>query len=162
MAGVGFPVRPERVLRDRDVRIECQRFTGALLDPTAEAGYVPFNADGSPTDTGRLERDACRDLRDYMHGDKANPTLNQIVAVQVLTHESYHLAGIADEAETECMAIQRLDEVATWLGASAEQSREVAERYYEEIYPRMPSDYRSSRCVDEGEWDAAPRDTTWP
>ena len=55
----------------RDVRIECQRFTGALLDPTAEAGYVPFNADGSPTDTGRLERDACNDLRDYIHGDQA-------------------------------------------------------------------------------------------
>ena len=103
-------------IADRDVRIECQRFTGALLDPTAEAGYVPFNADGRPTDTGRLERDACRDLRDYMHGDKANPTLDQIVAVQVLTHESYHLAGIADEAETECMAIQRLDEVADLAG----------------------------------------------
>lgn len=149
-------------IAERDVRIECQRFTGALLDPTAEAGYVPFNADGSPTDTGRLERDACNDLRDYVHGDKADPTIEQIVAVQVLTHESYHLAGIASEAETECKALQRIDDVAGWLGASPDQSRSLAERYYDEIYPRMPTAYRSRECVDQGELDVAPDDPTWP
>jgi hypothetical protein len=149
-------------IADRDVRIECQRFTGALLDPTAEAGYVPFNADGSPTDTGRLERDACNDLRDYVHGDKADPTIEQIVAVQVLTHESYHLAGITSEAETECKALQRVDDVAGWLGASPDQSRSLAERYYDEIYPRMPTAYRSRECVDQGELDVAPDDPTWP
>jgi hypothetical protein len=149
-------------IAERDVRIECQRFTGALLDPTAEAGYVPFNADGSPTDTGRLERDACNDLRDYVHGDKADPTIEQVVAVQVLTHESYHLAGIASEAETECKALQRIDDVAGWLGASPDQSRSLAERYYDEIYPRMPTAYRSRECVDQGELDVAPDDPTWP
>lgn len=146
----------------RDVRIECQRFTGALLDPTAEAGYVPFNADGSPTDTGRLERDACNDLRDYLHGDKTNPSIEQVVAIQVLTHESYHLSGIASEAETECTALQRFDEVAEWLGASPAQARSAAERYYAEIYPRMPAAYQNSECVDEGEMDVAPGDPTWP
>lgn len=149
-------------IAERDVRIECQRFTGAILDPTAEAGYVPFNPDGSPTDTGRLERDACNDLRDYVHGSTSDPSLEQIVAVQVLTHESYHLAGITSEAETECAALQKLDEVAVWLGAAPEQARSVAERYYDEIYPRMPSAYRSRECVDGGELDVAPDDTVWP
>jgi hypothetical protein len=149
-------------IAERDVRMECQRFTGALLDPTAEAGYVPFNADGSPTDTGRIERDACNDLRDYLHGDKTNPTLNQIVAVQVLTHESYHLSGISDEATTECTALQHVDEVAVWLGASAEEGRSLAERYYAEIYPRMPAAYQHSECVDNGRFDVAPNDPTWP
>ncbi|MCZ3387450.1 MAG: hypothetical protein LH630_10925 [Actinomycetia bacterium] len=149
-------------IADRDVRIECQRFTGALLDPTAEAGYVAFNADGTPTDTGRLERDACNDLRDYLHGDKADPSIEQVVAVQVLTHESYHLAGIANEAETECLAIQRLDDVAGWLGASPDQARSMAVRYYDEVYPRMPTAYRSGECVDLGEMDVAPDDPTWP
>ena len=146
----------------RDVRIECQRFTGALLDPTAEAGYVQFNADGSPTDTGRLERDACNDLRGYFHGDKASPTLRQVISVQVLAHESYHLAGIHSEAETECAAIQRLDDVASSLGATPSEARTMAERYYDEIYPNMPTAYQSSECRDDGELDASPDNTEWP
>jgi hypothetical protein len=149
-------------IAERDVSMECQRFSGALLDPTAEAGYVPFNADGSPTDTGRIERDACNDLRDYLRSSKASPTLNQIIAVQVLTHESYHLSGISDEATTECTALQHLDEVAVWLGASPQQARSLAERYYAEVYPRMPGTYQSSECVDGGKWDVAPSDPTWP
>lgn len=146
----------------RDVSIECQRFTGALLDPTAEAGYVHFNTDGTPTDTGRLERDACNDLRDYLDSDKSSPSIQQIVAVQVLTHESYHLSGILSEADTECQAVQRLDDVAQWLGASPEQARAAAERYYSEIYPRMPAAYQSRECVDKGGWDVLPDDPTWP
>ncbi len=146
----------------RDVQIECQRFTGALLDPTAEAGYVAFDADGLPSDTGRLERDACNALRDYLHGDKGSPDLDQVVAVQVLVHESFHLAGVRSEAQTECSAVQRLDEVAEKLGATPAQARSLAERYYDEVYPRMPSAYVSSDCVDQGAWDVAPADTTWP
>jgi hypothetical protein len=149
-------------IAERDVSIECQRFTGALLDPTAEAGYVQFDADGSPSDTGRLERDACNDLRDYLGSGKSAPSLKQVIAVQVLTHESYHLAGIRDEARTECSAVQRLDEVAVMLGATPEQARSLAERYYAEVYPRMPAAYVSSDCVDRGEWDVAPDDPTWP
>jgi hypothetical protein len=146
----------------RDVRVECQRFTGALLDPTAEAGYVQFNADGSPTDTGRLERDACRDLRAYMHGDRSNPSLQHVIAVQVLAHESYHLSGIRDESKTECAAIQRIDDVAVQLGATSEQGRVIAERYYAEVYPRMPTAYRNSECKQKGELDVSPDDDEWP
>ncbi len=146
----------------RDVRIECQRFSGALLDATAEAGYVQFNADGTPTDTGRLERDACRDLRSYLHGDQSNPTIEHVVAIQVLAHESFHLSGISNESETECAAIQRIDDVAVDLGATATQGRAVAERYYAEVYPRMPAAYRNDECRQKGELDASPDDAQWP
>lgn len=149
-------------IAERDVSIECQRFGGALLDPTAEAGYVQFDAAGSPSDTGRLERDACNDLRDYLGGDKSAPPLRQVIAVQVLAHESYHLAGVRDEARTECAAVQRLDEVAVMLGATPEQGRALATRYFAEVYPRMPDAYRSADCADGGEWDAAPDDPAWP
>jgi hypothetical protein len=146
----------------RDVQIQCQRFTGALLDPTAEAGYVQFNADGTPTDTGRLERDACRDLRAYLHSDRSNPTLQQVIAVQVLAHESYHLSGISDEARTECAAIQRIDHVAVELGATPDQGRLIAERYYDDVYPQMPTAYRDVECKEDGELDASPNDGQWP
>lgn len=149
-------------LAGRDVRIECQRFSGALLDPTAEAGYVQFDAAGRPSGTGRLERDACNDLRKYFHGDKENPTLKQVIAVQVLAHESFHLAGIRNEADTECAALQRIDDVASTLGATPTQARSLAERYYAEVYPRMPDAYRSAECQDKGELDASPDDPEWP
>jgi len=146
----------------RDVRIECQRFSGALVDATAESGYVAFSADGIPADVGRLERDTCNNLRDWMHSDKVNPTLKQVMAVHVLGHEAYHLAGIRNEAQTECEAMQRLDEVAVSLGATREQARMLAERYDSEVYPHMPNSYRSNNCVEGGTMDVAPEDPVWP
>jgi hypothetical protein len=149
-------------IAERHVNIECQRFTGALVDATAEAGYVPFDADGNPVSTGRIERDTCNDLRDWLHSDMSNPPLKQVIAVHVLAHESLHLSGIRDEAETECAAMQRDDEVAESLGATADQARALATRYANEVYPHMPDDYRSNECVDGGTLDTAPDDTTWP
>jgi len=149
-------------IAERTVSIECQRFSGALVDATAESGYVAFSADGKPADVGRLERDTCNNLRDWLHSDKANPTLEQVMAVHVLGHEAYHLSGIRSEAQTECEAMQRLDEVAQWLGATAEQARNLAERYDSDVYTRMPSSYRSSDCREGGPMDVAPDDPAWP
>jgi len=149
-------------IAEREVTVECQRFSGALLDATAEAGYVEFDANGAPASTGRLERDTCNDLRHWLHSDKTSPTLDEVIAVHVLGHESYHLAGVRDEAETECSAMQRIDDVAQWLGSNPEQARSMAERYAVEVYPRMPDGYRSRDCVDGGTLDAAPDDPTWP
>jgi hypothetical protein len=149
-------------LAGRDVSIECQRLGGALVDVTSELGYVRFDADGRPADVGRIENDACEALRAYVHGDHASPTLDQVVAVQVLGHESFHLAGLLNEAEAECAAMQRLDDVAGWLGATPPQARDLAERYAAEVYPRMPDGYRSGECVDGGALDSVPQDPTWP
>lgn len=149
-------------IAERPVTMQCQRLTGALVDVTGELGYVKFNADGSPTDVGRLERDACNDLRAYVHGDKQWPTLDQVIAVNVLSHESHHLAGEMDEAKTECASVQRLAEVATWLGASQAEADRLAERYVTDIYPRMPAAYQNAECSSDGEWDQTPGDGTWP
>jgi hypothetical protein len=144
------------------VHVQCQRFTGALLDVTAEAGYVQFDADGQPSSTGRIERDTCNDLRGWLHSDKTNPTLKQVIAVHVLGHESYHLAGNRDEAATECAAMQRLADVAQWLGARPDVAREMATRYSTEVYPKMPDAYRSDECHDGGALDESPNDEQWP
>jgi len=85
-----------------------------------------------------------------------------VMAVHVLGHEAYHLSGIRSEAQTECEAMQRLDEVAQWLGATAEQARDLAERYDSDVYTRMPSSYRSSDCREGGTMDVAPDDPAWP
>ena len=146
----------------RPVEIQCQRLTGALIDVTGELGYVQFDASGRPGDAGRLERDACNSLRSYVHSDKQAPTLDQVVAVDVLSHESHHLAGELDEARTECASIQRLVDVAEWLGATREEADALAGRYATEVYPRMSTDYRAPECTADGEWDQTPGDGVWP
>jgi hypothetical protein len=149
-------------IAEREVTIECQRLGGAMLDVTSELGYVQFDAANRPADVGRLEIKACEALRSYTHSSHESPTLDEVVAVQVLTHESYHLSGIRSESEAECKALQRLDEVAVWLGATVEQARALADRYWAEVYPRMPDGYRSNDCVDGGRLDVAPSDVAWP
>ena len=154
--------RVATTIAGRDVSIQCQRFSGALLDVTAESGYVKFTADGTPEDTGRLERTACNNLRDWLASDKRYPTLDQVIAIQVLSHEAHHLAGTSNEAATECSAMQRLDEVAQWLGATPEQGRAIADRYYRDVYPRMPAAYRNSECSDGGTMDLDEAGSEWP
>jgi hypothetical protein len=84
------------------------------------------------------------------------------MAVHVLGHEAHHLGGIRNEAQTECEAMQQLDDVAVWLGAAPEQARTLAERYNREVYPHMPTSYRDNACVDGGTMDVAPQDPIWP
>jgi hypothetical protein len=68
------------------------------------------------------------------------------LAVDVLAHESWHLAGVIDEAQTECRAVQTLAWTAEQLGATPEQGRALARRYLETGYPRLPERYRSGVC----------------
>lgn len=149
-------------IAERPVTMECQRLTGALVDVSGELGYVKFDASGQPGDVGRIERDACNDLREYVHGDKQWPTLDQIIAVNVLSHESHHLAGEINEARTECSSMQDLERVAVWLGATETEAANLAARYAADVYPRMPTNYQNAECVQDGQWDLTPGDGTWP
>jgi len=54
-------------LADRPVRVHCQGLTGELLDATAEAGSVRFDANGNPADVTDLKRPICDALRRFPH-----------------------------------------------------------------------------------------------
>jgi hypothetical protein len=144
------------------VTIECQRLSSAMFDVGSELGYVMFDANGIPENVGHIEREACNNLRDYTHSSKQWPSLDQVVGVAVLSHESQHLAGEGSEARAECDSIQDLAMVAQELGATPDQARQLAVRYTADVYPRMPDQYRSSLCVENGEWDKTPNDGVWP
>lgn len=146
----------------RPVTIQCQRLSGAMLDVTGELGYVMFDAEGHPADVGRIERDACNDLRSYVHSDKDWPTLDQVIGVAVLSHESNHLAGELNESRTECSSIQDLSSVAQELGAGADQALRLTDRYVADVYPNMPAEYVSVLCAQDSEWDLTPGDGVWP
>jgi hypothetical protein len=79
----------------------------------------------------------------------------------VLTHESIHVTGVRDEAQTECAAMQLDAGMAERLGASPQAAADLAIAYWREIYPRMPASYRSEECVLGGALDTGRQDAPW-
>lgn len=145
----------------RAVRVRCQPMGDSFIDTGAELGYVKYDYDGTPVDWTLIKRAQCNDIADYLHSDKHKPSVSQVLAVHVLTHEAMHLASITNEAEADCMAVQRNAAVARQLGASPEQAATLAAAYYLEIYPHLPSDYWSSECREGGEFDEGSDDAPW-
>lgn len=129
------------------VEVDCQSFGEAFVDAGGELGYVAFGPDGIPEKRTLIKRDQCNDLSAYVGSDKLAPEREHVVAVHVLTHEAIHMTGVTNEADTECIAVQRDAEMARALGASPEAAQALATYYWTNIYPRMPSDYRSDECA---------------
>ena len=84
------------------------------------------------------------------------------MAVDVITHEAFHLRGIQDEARTECSSLQTMAATAQALGATPAQGAALARGQLAEAYPLMPDQYRSAECADGGELDLRPDDPTLP
>src|SRR5918992_816510 len=123
------------------------RWTAMALLGLAVAlcGRVDFGPDGLRR-SALIKRSQCAALSDYMDSDKRDPTTAQVIAVHVLTHEAVHMSGVADEAVTECLAVQHDAMAAQLLGASPEYARSLSRRYWTTLYPRMPTEYRSEEC----------------
>jgi hypothetical protein len=143
------------------VEVRCQSFGGAFVDVGADLGYVVFRPDGTPAQWTLIKRDQCADLSDYLSSDKQEPTRDQIVAVHVLTHEAIHMSGVQNEAQAECMAMQRDAVMAEHLGASPEAAGELAIAYWRDVYPWMPAAYRSEECAPGEALDAGRSDAPW-
>lgn len=143
------------------VEVECQSFGQAFVDTGAEFGYVPFGPDGVPERRTLIKRKQCADLSDYLDSDKTQPRLEHIVAVHTLTHEAIHMSGITNEAETECIALQRDAEMARLLGAPPQGARTLSVQYWEGVYPRMPDGYTSDACRPGGALDIGASEAPW-
>jgi hypothetical protein len=159
----------------RPVTIHCPGTLERLTEVSPHDGSVAFSAEGRPADYADLSGTTCsylheladraaRNELDCLAGDTRCPRdIEQTaVAVNVLTHESYHLAGHRSEAAVQCYAMQRNAEAARMLGATAEQAGAVARFVYEHVYPALPQDYRSSDCHDGGPYDLRPASPVWP
>ena len=144
--------------------VHCQRLGETFTANAGELGHVDFE-DGVPTGPAVISYDACQRLTAYWRSsakEKSAPTLDEVVAVHVLTHESMHLTGITTESLAECKAMQRDERTALQLGATPDQARLLAQTYVTQVYPRMPVDYTSRDCVQRGSLDRTPDDGIWP
>lgn len=59
---------------------------------------------------------------------------NRTFALQAISHEAQHLAGVQDEATAECNGVQNLAWFAQQFGATREQGLQMAGDYYSDFY----------------------------
>jgi hypothetical protein len=76
--------------------------------------------------------------------------MNHVFALQTISHESQHLAGIRDEATAECNGMQKLAWFAQQFGATPEQARRMAGDYFHDFYEveRPGTPYYMPSCPD--------------
>ncbi len=148
-------------LAGRQVDVRCQTAGQEWVDAGSELGYVPYDAAGRPARWTLIKRAQCAALSAYRGSDHQRPSLDEVVAVHVLTHEAMHLAGHTVEADAECRAMQRDARTARLLGASPEAAAALARRYWKEVYPRMEQDYRAAECTSGGALDELGSDPPW-
>lgn len=144
-----------------DAKVDCGGIMSEfVLD--RYLGTVAFDGEGGTSNVAKLDRSVCGHIRDWQNSGFASTNADQVIAVHVLTHEAMHVAGHMSEAMTECLAMQADAEMAEVLGATPTQARQLAERYWNDFFPRMPGIYRAADCYDEGPLDQRPNDPIWP
>jgi hypothetical protein len=82
--------------------------------------------------------------------------------VATLMHEAQHASGIASEPVAECLGMQAIRPAAQKLGADASYAHQLAVAYWREVYPTLPSGYRSGECRDGGALDRRQNSSVWP
>jgi hypothetical protein len=154
----------------RDVKVRCEGAAGEIIGVDGQSGRTMF-VDGKPDNQTFLLEGICERLHTYSRLTKSNPecllpcdgsTLETAWSLNALAHESYHLAGVRNEARTECYALQAIDFVARKLGANEAQARQLAVFSYNELPQQMPAEYTSPECHDRGALDLKPDDPVWP
>ena len=141
--------------------VHCQSGTAEWVDVGNELGFVKYGSDGVPEHATLIKHEQCGLLASYLKGGRDRPSLDEIIAVHVLTHESMHMAGITDEAKAECAAVQRDHQTATMLGATDTQATYLAHVYWHAVYPDMPDAYRTPDCKAGGALDEGLPDAPW-
>jgi hypothetical protein len=156
-------------LARRPVTIRCEGLSGALTGARGESGRTAFIG-GKPVSVSYLQEGICQTLHAYTRALKAGPScllpcaapLELAWSLNTLAHESYHLGGVRNEAQTQCYALQAIDYVARRLGASPDQAQALASFSSEQLPRRMPPEYSSPECHDRGRYDLRPNSAVWP
>ena len=77
-----------------------------------------------------------------------------------VAHEAVHAAGVSSDAAAECFAIQWIPATAATFGMRRAVGVELAHAAWK-VYPREPSNYRSSACHRGGRLDLNLHSTVW-
>jgi hypothetical protein len=162
------------VIAGRGVSVECPGTFATLTDVSSRDGSVEFRPDGRPVDEAKLSSATCARLRSFLSGDVpgleclaveaqcSEEAERAAVAVNVLSHEAWHLRGVRDEAAAQCYALQTNADTALRLGASPDEATAIAAWVGRQVQPALPADYRTADCHDGGPLDLHPERAGWP
>jgi len=149
----------------RPVEVHCPgAIARRLLTYDIVEGSVRFDAQGRPADDTDLRARTCAELDALAEGRRdavlacvavhgaCGVAADQLAwAVDTVTHEAFHLAGIMDEADTECHAIKAMAGTAVRLGASPAEGSALAAHHFTVNYPTEPERYRTPLCDMTGQ-----------
>jgi hypothetical protein len=136
--------------------VHCPGVIGHALSWDTVEGTVQFDPEGRPANVTDLRAPVCDELDALTEGDRADvlrcldatpedcgtPAENLAMAVDVVTHESFHLAGLMDEAVTECHSLGEMARTAQRLGTTAAEGAALADVARRDLYPYLPDRYR--------------------
>ncbi|GCE78477.1 hypothetical protein [Cellulomonas biazotea] len=120
-----------------DAQVVCRRAGADWLDLSGTLGMVRYD----DPQTSILRAQTCARLGAWLWSTKHAPSLDEVVAVHVVSHEAHHVAGEFDEGVTECRALRSDTAVAERMGASPVQAQALAARYVAEAYPYQRDEY---------------------
>jgi hypothetical protein len=157
----------------RDVGVSCPGFFARLVEITPNAGWVEFDEHGLPADETSLSAATCRSLERVWRGKLGSfgclleggcdgETLAAVSGIVTLAHESWHLRGITNEAQTQCYAVQTTETVALGLGIGPLDARTIATRVALDDARAPAGEYHSAECRAGGAWDLRPETGDWP
>ena len=147
----------------RSVDVHCPGLLQKLVDVSPNSGSVYFDAQGRPADYTDLNDATCSTLDRFAEGKTGGgDSLKVARALHVLAHESFHLAGVRNEAEADCFGLQRVAFTAAELGADPDEAQRLAAIAKTERAVSAPPEYRSSDCFDGGPLDLDPASQVWP
>jgi hypothetical protein len=108
----------------------------------------------------------CDRLSSYLwHPRRAD--WEELVSLNLITHESMHVRGELNEAKTECEAVQRNYRTAKMMGVPDEVARQNALDYYNGPYKQraavggLAGQYYSPECAPGKALDEHLPDSTW-
>ena len=162
----------------REATVDCQSRLLSMIDVDAQTGFVRRDSNDI-----FLKRSTCDSLRRFLgadHGDELGclaavdfarlrpddyacvaPLQHALTGVGTLAHEAYHVAGVTDEAITECFAIQAAAFTATQLGAGPTEAAALA-RMQLAFMRYKPKEYYSPECRAGGALDLHPETEAFP
>ncbi|NKY38223.1 hypothetical protein [Cellulomonas septica] len=120
-----------------DAQVVCRRVGADWLDLSGTLGMVRYD----DPHTSLLRAETCAQLGGWLWSFKHAPSLAQVVAVHVVSHEAQHVAGEFDEGIAECRAVRLDAVVARRMGATPAQADALVDRYVTEVYPHQRPEY---------------------
>ena len=161
-------------LAQREVGVSCPGFWTRLVEITPHAGWVSFDEHGRPADDTQLSAATCRNLERLWRADRppsfsclgsstcARSTLELVDGIVTLAHESWHLRGLLNEAQTQCYAVQSTERAARLFGIRPEDAHLVALSVAAADSASPFGEYHSPECRPGGRYDLAPHTFGWP